>query len=130
MYSKKILAFVSVAGVLHSGAAFSADSWQNATWGAVGNVANISTESSAGNSRLNVDFKADRIYKGSAGNCIGQAGGTVLFSITNNGYSNTGTVQQQKQDMWKNIILLAKSTGSKVSADVGPNCELWDLRLH
>ncbi len=69
-------------------------------------------------------------YKGSAGNCTAGPSGPPYFSITNSGYSTAGTVQQQKQELWKSMLLLAKSNGSKVSADVGANCELWDLRVH
>lgn len=128
MSIKQILLLVSTATLLFSsGASAQQNSWANRVFGVDGTVREIATDSRGTEMKLNVEIKPSSIG-GNPGNCK-QADGDINFSITNSGYSTLGTYQQQKQDMWKNMIFLAKSTGAVLIADVGTNCELWDLRM-
>ena len=128
MSIKQILLLVSTASLLFSSGVFAQqNSWANRYFGVDGTVREIATDSRGAEMKFNVEIKPNNIG-GNPGGCK-QGDGDINFSITNSGYSTLGTYQQQKQDMWKNMILLAKSTGAVLIADVGNDCELWDLRM-
>ena len=125
---KRILLLVSSAALLFSSGAF-AQSFETSTWTYEGIILDVSTDSRWSSHKVNVEIKVKTFYKGKDAGSCSKGGDVALLSITNSGYATPGTVLQQRQDTFKNLVLLAKTTGVPVVVDVGANCELFDMRL-